>query len=75
MNSILGYVIATFFTNNLFYFSILSNLRGNHNKNNENLNNKKMNAKFYRHNLIILISELGKYCQFYIIVTRYPSSL
>ena len=41
MNSILGYVIATFFTKNLFYFSILSNLRGNHNKNNENLNNKE----------------------------------
>ena len=38
---ILGYTIATFFTNNLLYFSILSNLRGNPNKDKENSNNKE----------------------------------
>ena len=38
---ILGYAIAAFFTKNLFYFSILSNLRGNLKKNKENSNNKE----------------------------------
>ena len=38
---IFGYSIATFFTNNLLYFSILLNLRGNLKNDKVNLNNKE----------------------------------
>ena len=38
---ILGYAIAAFFTKNLFYFSILSNIRDNSMVNYENSDNKE----------------------------------